>query len=198
MAVTAQGSGTKTSALGTFTVTIASPGVFTYNSHGLQAGDKVIFSTTGALPTGLTAGTTYYVISSGLTTNAFQVSATEGGAAINTSGSQSGVHSLVSEAILLDVAIAGTFTLHVDTNAMAAGDTVELRLYPMVLTGGTRRPAYFKAYTGAQDASTNELAPIKISVPISNELTDAGALRFTLKQTAGVARAFPWKVLKYA
>jgi microcystin-dependent protein len=78
--------------LGTFTVTLASPGVFTLNSHGLVAGDQVYFTTTGALPTGLSANTLYYVISAGLTTNAFEVSATRGGAAVNTSGSQSGTH----------------------------------------------------------------------------------------------------------
>lgn len=76
----------------TGTVTIASPGVWTVSSHGAVAGDRVLFTTTGALPTGLSTNTAYYVISSGLTTNAFQVSATAGGAAINTSGSQSGTH----------------------------------------------------------------------------------------------------------
>jgi hypothetical protein len=71
---------------------------------------------------------------------------------------------------------------------------VELRAYQMVLTGGTRRVAYFQVYVDAQVA--DDL--IKISVPISNELTDAGALRFTLKQTQGTGRVFPWKVLRYA
>src|SRR5205809_527378 len=47
--------------LGTFTVTIASPGVFTLNSHGLVAGDQVYLTTTGALPTGLSQNTIYYV-----------------------------------------------------------------------------------------------------------------------------------------
>lgn len=79
----------------TFTVTIATPGVFTSTGHGLSAGNKVVFSTTGVLPTGLVAGTTYYVMSTGLTADAFQVSATEGGAAINTTGSQSGTHTVV-------------------------------------------------------------------------------------------------------
>lgn len=77
---------------GTFTVTIASPGVFSKTAHGYAAGRPVKFSTTGALPTGLTAGTTYYVIATGLTADAFQLSATVGGAAVNTSGSQSGTH----------------------------------------------------------------------------------------------------------
>jgi microcystin-dependent protein len=78
--------------LGTFTLTIASPAVFTLTSHGLIAGDQVYFTTTGSLPTGLSPNTIYYVISSGLTTNNFEVSATRGGSAVNTSGSQSGTH----------------------------------------------------------------------------------------------------------
>ncbi len=93
---------------------------------------------------------------------------------------------------LLDVAIAGTFSLHVDTFNMAAGDTLELRIYQMVLTGGTRRVCYYARWDGVQVADDR----IKISVPISNELTDAGALRFELNQL-GTARAFPWKVLAY-
>jgi len=79
-----------------FTVTIASPAVFSDVGHGLVLNDTVVFSTTGALPTGLVAGTTYYVISAGLTADAFQVSLTEGGSAVNTSGTQSGVHSLTA------------------------------------------------------------------------------------------------------
>ncbi len=192
MAVTAQGSGTKTAALGTFTVTVASPAVFTYNSHGLTAGDKVVLSTTGALPTGLTAGTTYFVISAGLTSNAFEVSTTDGGSAVTTTGTQSGTHSLFSEETLLDVAVAGSFLLEVDLVNLAAADAVVLRIYAIVLTGGTRRVVYIGTYQDAQPVD----GVISASVPVSNELTDAGSLRFTLSQTFGTARAFPWKVLK--
>jgi hypothetical protein len=76
----------------TFAVTIASPAVITKNNHGFVAGDQVIFTTTGALPTGLTKYRRYYVLSTGLTTNSFSVSTTSGGTAVNTSGSQSGTH----------------------------------------------------------------------------------------------------------
>lgn len=193
MAVTAQGSGTRTPPLGTVTMTIASPCVVTYNSHGLVAGDKVVFTTTGSLPTGITAGTTYFVISAGIATNTFEISATDGGSAVNTSGSQSGTHSIVAETALLDVAAAGVYSLHVDLNAMASADAMELRIYQMILTGGTRRVAYYNIFNDAQP--TDGL--IAVSVPIANELTDAGALRFSLRQFAGTARAFPWKVLKY-
>src|SRR5687767_6165493 len=54
---------------GTFTVTIASPAVVTLNSHGLVDGDQIVLATTGALPTGLTADTHYYIKSP--TTNTF-------------------------------------------------------------------------------------------------------------------------------
>jgi hypothetical protein len=77
---------------GSFTVTIASPAVFTWTAHPLADGDPVRFTTSGALPTGLVAGQTYYVIAAGLTANTFQVSATVGGAAVVTTGTQSGTH----------------------------------------------------------------------------------------------------------
>lgn len=99
-----------------------------------------------------------------------------------------------TEHTLLDVAVAGTFTLHVDCINMAAGDMLELRVYQIVLTGGTRRVAYKSSRVDAQPADDM----IAISVPISNELTDAGSLRFTLKQVLGTGRAYDWKVLKYA
>lgn len=74
----------------TVTMTIASPCVVTWNAHPLVNGDKVSFETTGALPTGLAVGVNYFVINKAA--NTFNVAATLGGAAINTSGSQSGVH----------------------------------------------------------------------------------------------------------
>jgi hypothetical protein len=80
----------------TVTITIATPGVVTLAGHGFAANQAVIFATTGALPTGLVAGTTYYVRNPA--TNTFEVSATVGGASINTTGSQSGVHSVRKEA----------------------------------------------------------------------------------------------------
>lgn len=74
----------------TCTITIASPGVVTAPAHGKAADSTVRFLTTGALPTGLTADTVYYVRNP--TANTFEVSATAGGGSINTSGSQSGTH----------------------------------------------------------------------------------------------------------
>lgn len=93
---------------------------------------------------------------------------------------------------LANVAVAGVFSLHVDTVNMAAGDALELRVLQMILTGGTARVAYKGSFIDAQVA--DDL--IKIFVPIPNELTDATALQFTLKQTLGTGRSYPWKILK--
>jgi hypothetical protein len=76
------------------TVTIASPAVFTCTTNNFSVNDVVYFTTTGALPTGLSAGTRYYVIATGLGGNDFRVSATLGGTVVDTSGSQSGTHSV--------------------------------------------------------------------------------------------------------
>jgi hypothetical protein len=78
-------------------MTIASPCVVTWTAHGKADGDPISFTTTGALATGLVAGTTYFVKSPA--TNTFNVAATSGGTAIVTSGSQSGVHTATATAI---------------------------------------------------------------------------------------------------
>ena len=76
----------------TVTITIATPAVFTVTSTtGMYVGQPHHFTTTGTLPTGLTAGTTYY-ISSVVSGTTFQVSATPGGTSVATSGTQSGTH----------------------------------------------------------------------------------------------------------
>ena len=80
----------------TVTLTIASPCVVTWTAHGLRDNLPVRFFTTGALPTGITAGshggpgtgTEYYV--KVVNADTFNISATPGGANINTSGTQSG------------------------------------------------------------------------------------------------------------
>ena len=55
---------------------------------------------------------------------------------------------------------ANTFVFIVDTVNMVAGDVLELRVYLMALSGGTRRVAYLATY--AHDQSE----PIKISLPV--------------------------------
>lgn len=77
--------------VGPGTITIATPGVITLANHQLSPNQKVYISTTGALPTGLLPDTEYFV--NILTENTFTLSSTMGsGIPINTSGTQSGIH----------------------------------------------------------------------------------------------------------
>lgn len=73
------------------TISNASPAVIGWTGHGLFVDSPVVFSVVGGtLPTGITAGTTYYVISAGFGSNSFEISATPKGTAINTSSAGSG------------------------------------------------------------------------------------------------------------
>ena len=82
---------------GTCTITIASPAVVT-STVLYTEGAAVVFSTTGALPTGITAGTTYFAFNNvGLT---FQLIDAAGNV-VNTSGTQSGVQSITPNDIPL-------------------------------------------------------------------------------------------------
>jgi hypothetical protein len=85
--------GTTVVSQATVTITIASPAVITWADHGLTVDDVVNFTTTGALPTGLAVGTDYYVLP--VSVDTFSVCLASGGkngTAVNTSGTQSGVH----------------------------------------------------------------------------------------------------------
>jgi hypothetical protein len=93
--VLAIGAGPAWATSATITVTIATPAVVSWTAHGLNEGDPVVFTTTGALPTGITAGTTYFVGRSP-GANSFNIATSVANAAagtfVATSGSQSGTH----------------------------------------------------------------------------------------------------------
>jgi hypothetical protein len=91
----------------TVTITIAAPGVVTWTAHGLSVNDTIRFTTTGALPTGLAINTTYYV-KEVLSANTFTVSTSAGGAAVTTSGTQSGTQTALVWYGVAVVAVANT------------------------------------------------------------------------------------------
>ena len=98
-----------------FTATLASPGVFTAPGSGYGNGQTVVLfpGAGGALPSGVTAGTIYYVVSAAGAT--FELAATLGGGGINLSAAGSGI----VQAVTLEVFGAqGTFTLNTETLAL--------------------------------------------------------------------------------
>lgn len=87
---------TPVSKVATVTISAASPGVITLTAHGFAENDPVVFSNSGgALPVAITAGTVYYV-KTVLDADTFTISATAGGAAINTASTGTGTHSVTS------------------------------------------------------------------------------------------------------
>lgn len=89
--------------VGVFTVTIATPGVFTMMAHGLISGQKCRLFTSGALPTGLNTTTTYFIRA--IDANTFWLCTTlanvAAGTYIATSGSQSGTHTIQCASVVL-------------------------------------------------------------------------------------------------
>lgn len=82
----------------TLSITIASPGVVVSPLTTLILGQSIVLTTTGALPTGLLPGVTYYIVNLVVTgVSTFNLSTTPPATAttlVNTSGTQSGVHSI--------------------------------------------------------------------------------------------------------
>jgi len=102
------------------TITIATPGVITAPAGlSIPNGTPISFTSSGALPTGLVVGTIYYVVNS--SSNTFQVAATFGGAAIDTSGSQSGTQRISPRGINLTT--LGDAETPIYQNYMIVSDT---------------------------------------------------------------------------
>jgi microcystin-dependent protein len=115
----------------TVTISIATPGVVTVSSGvSPKPGATIVFSTTGALPTGLTAGTTYYVRTSSWTSTTFTVSTTSAsGSAVNTTGSQSGTQTMARISLAVTPPSASNNT-QIATTAFVQSQVQALSLPP--------------------------------------------------------------------
>ena len=83
------------------TITYSTTNILSLSNHGFNVGDPVIFiNSGGALPTGLSANTLYYVIATNLTTSLFSVSTTLGGAIQSISAAGSGTHTVYAAGAL--------------------------------------------------------------------------------------------------
>jgi hypothetical protein len=148
------------------TMTIASPGVVTRVGHGFVANQPIVFNTSGALPTGVTPGTTYYVRATGLTADTFQFSTTSGGSAVNTSGSQSGTHHVQATGAMPTFSTAGLLTQGtvyyvgtvVDANTVTLSTTLSNANPLGTATLATGAPVYAAA-TGSDSNDGLEATP---------------------------------------
>jgi hypothetical protein len=134
----------------TFTVTIASPAVFTPATYVPANGTAVVLSTTGALPTGLDAGVQYYVV--GATGSTFNLANVPNGAAINTSGTQSGTHSVyVNSGLTADVLNQSFAVTVIDGDSYTIQTPVAAGTYDTG-NGGNPVNAYYEIHIGSDTA----------------------------------------------
>lgn len=101
----------------TFTIGNTSIGG-TFNLTNIPVGAAVTFSTTGALPTGFTTSTTYYILT--VTASSMTVSTSPGGTSVTPTGTQSGVHTATitipgSNEIITNTATNTGYTFESDT-----------------------------------------------------------------------------------
>lgn len=100
---------------------------------------------------------------------------------VDSSGSQTATIS--TEHSLATPTTVATYVLSVDTVNLVNGDLVELRCYDMV-DATNYRQVWKGTYQHAQINNGKVSPPIAVT-------TQA---KFTLKQTAGTGRVFPWSV----
>jgi hypothetical protein len=80
----------------TVTISNANPAVISLTGHGFVVNTAITFQTTGSLPSGITANTTYFVRTV-VNADSFQISAVPGGIAIETSSAGSGTHKVFDQ-----------------------------------------------------------------------------------------------------
>jgi len=130
---------------------------FTYTAHGYSSGDAVVYYNGGGTSiTGLTSGTTYYVISAGLTANAFRVSATSGGSAVNLTGTGNNAQYFfkVGGGTSLNLGVADIFSVDAVYRA-----PVSAASYSDIVTTGTDIKSQYILDNGQRD-NTYELGKL--------------------------------------
>lgn len=153
---------------GAVTITQATPGVVSFPSHGFPANRKGRFTTTGALPSPLAAGTDYYVTAANLNPDSFTVSLTPGGTPINTTTAGSGVHTFLDATnIGYDPTVAAN-TVKGDTSGVA--NTVM-----WLEVGATNR---WKMFDNSASGQTSQSGAIEFAI-LPGQITALGLVNIS-------------------
>jgi hypothetical protein len=113
--------------------------------HLLEVNDTLEFvEVSGSLPTGISTGTTYHVVSTDLTTTVFRVAATQGGTAITLSGSATGTYAVRGTAF----GIVGEQRFYSDTELAEGGIVHPYAPYERLLGDLYRVETTFKSPDG--------------------------------------------------
>lgn len=94
---------------------------------------------------------------------------------------------LDTEHVLSSPTSAGYYQLMVDLNAMVVGDILRLKVKIPARNGGTKRIAFEAMYGLMAPGSKIAISP---AIPVVDDSD------FTLEQTDGTGRSYPWAVIK--
>ena len=179
----------------TITVTIATPGVVTWTVHGQVNGTPILFTTTGALPTGITASTYYYIRVVDANTfhlydtyaHAIDIGATTG--RVNTSGSQSGVHTCANYGIDGLDATAKVATAYFSTRVIniARNDSKTLSgyvAYRSLPTDSSIKVYYKVNYSATWVEITTVVDTIRKTVYLKEAFPEANTLEIKVESNA--------------
>ena len=200
---------------GTFTAD-ASTDVCSRAAHNFHNGDPVTVSSSNTLPAGLTASTTYYIVSA--TTNTFKLSATPGGAAVNITSAGSGTHTVTmadgtTDVVFVEVWEAAGLKRRVSpedyTVAITTDDSITISAFASTPTVGqylavvqtAGRPATYQAHTHAiaeitglqaiLDAQSAAIAALQATSGNLGAINSSGLTRGTLTRGLGTYWAMP-------
>jgi len=169
------------------TISIASTALITRSGHGLTNGQRVRFTTTGTLPTGITVGVDYLVVvtSSNFFNLATSIANALAGVYVTTSGTQSGTHSYTNTrwgqgngTTTQNIAdLRGLFLRGLDTSRTINTETF--------LGNGSFQADDFKSHTHTNNTGTangnNTLPQISIGQNNTVAATDATAGELNVK-----------------
>lgn len=79
-----------------------------------------------------------------------------------------------------------TYVFAIDTSALALGDLLQVQISSICLAGGNQVVVWEGYYQHAQ------VTPHKVSPFVASDIS----LQVIINQSAGTARAFPWKLLR--
>ncbi|TAL43851.1 MAG: hypothetical protein EPN91_05700 [Salinibacterium sp.] len=182
----------------TVTITIATPAIVTWTSppfHNTainQDNCPIVFTTTGALPTGITSGTTYWVIASSISGNTFQIATSVpnalAGTAVATSGTQSGVQTATASATT-----ASATAKSIGGLTIPAGDW-EISALCMQYPNASTTSSQFVCNLSQTDNTLNVTPSDNMAIAIIGAAMSAGSQNFLPTNTGRFSFATPTNV----
>ena len=159
-------------------------------ANTFSAGQEITFSTTGTLPTGIVAGTGYFILATGLSSSSFEISTTVGGSPVNTSGTQSGTQTVNTITLVDLISFTSQFSEYEIAFEDMTSNTANVALALQVHSGGAFQPSGYFSSTLAgggtsttSGASTSEVL-LTVGGSISNPLVSMANVRINNPSTS--------------